>query len=174
MNICWLTTLGSIAAAGGSLLASMQDELFAHLATQPMSFVHILVKVRPFMDRHWQACSKNWHGIAGYATLLAVIRVLLVAAPGYSTMHICAFFLLLNPITRILLVTMHLDHAFWVLPRLVYLTNHHITKLQAQELLCLFYNWIAKARQTGFYRLQGGVCRLCSWNEEADKLLTLP
>ena len=31
MNICWATTLGSIATVKGSLLAGMKDELLAHL-----------------------------------------------------------------------------------------------------------------------------------------------
>jgi hypothetical protein len=98
-NICWLTSPGSIATARGILLASMQDELLAHLTTQPTPSVHIRVRVRPFMDRRQQAPSKNWHGTAGDANLPAVTRFLLVAAPGYSTTHNYGFSLPLNPIT---------------------------------------------------------------------------
>ena len=110
-NICWPTTLGSIATSRGSLLASMKDELLAHLATQPTPSVHIRVWVRPFMDRHRQAHSKNWHGTAGCGTLPAITRILLVAAPGYSTVHNCRFSLPLNPLTRVLLVTTALGYT---------------------------------------------------------------
>jgi hypothetical protein len=57
---------------------------------------------------------------------------------------------------------------------LVCFTHHQITKLQAQEVLCLFSNWIAKARQMGFYRLQAVYVDYVRRVRKQTKLLTLP
>ena len=66
--------------------------------------------------------------------------ILLVAAPGYSTVHNCGSSLLRNPITRILLVTATVGYASRVLPGAGLLRSPPYLQATNSELLLRFYN----------------------------------